>query len=56
MAYKLEYVKVASYQKPTMCRYNEGCRCLVRNCYNCGWNPKVAKLRMEKLLSAKTEG
>ena len=50
MAIKLEYVKVASYEKkPVVCQYNEGCQCTVKSCYNCGWNPVVAKMRLDKL-------
>ena len=54
MAMKLEYVKVASYIKPTVCPHNSACRCTEHNCYNCGWNPKVAKMRLDKILN-KTE-
>lgn len=53
MAMKLEYVKVAKYakydRKPTVCPHNDACRCENQDCYNCGWNPKVAKMRIEKL-------
>ena len=49
MAIKLEYVKVANYKKQTVCKYNDGCQCEVRNCYKCGWNPVVAKMRLAKL-------
>ena len=50
MAIKLEYVKTASYEKKsTVCKYNEGCQCAVKNCYNCGWNPVVAKMRLDKI-------
>ena len=54
MAMKLEYVKVANYIKPTVCPHNDACRCTERNCYKCGWNPKVAQMRMDKVLK-KTE-
>jgi hypothetical protein len=56
MAIKLEYVPVANYTKETVCPHNAACRCTVQNCFRCGWNPKVAKMRMEKILSQKTEG
>lgn len=56
MAMKLEYVKVANYTKDTGCPNNDGLRCDVKNCKRCGWNPIVAQKRMEKFLSAKTEG
>ena len=54
MAMKLEYVKVASYTKPTVCPHNNACRCHTKNCYNCGWHPTVAKMRLAKVLK-KTE-
>ena len=56
MAMKLEYVKVAKYIKPTVCKYNEGCRCTTRDCYNCGWNPIVAKMRIEKIKKQRQGG
>lgn len=31
------------------CKYNEGCACISRDCWRCGWNPKVAKARAEKV-------
>ena len=49
MAMKLEYVKIKGYTKDTTCPHNEACRCTKRDCYKCGWNPTVAKARMEKL-------
>ena len=32
-----------------VCDFNEGVLCKQRNCRKCGWNPKVAKKRMEAL-------
>ena len=32
------------------CLHNEGVACINHNCDNCGWNPKVAKKRMEAIL------
>lgn len=49
MAMKLEYVKVANYKKDFSCPHNSGVRCDEKMCYNCGWNPTVAKLRLEKI-------
>lgn len=49
MAIKLEYVKVANYVKPTVCPHNDACRCTVKECYKCGWHPKVEKRRKEAL-------
>ena len=50
MAMKLEYVKVTKYdRKPTVCPHNSACRCTVKDCYNCGWNPVVAKMRIKNL-------
>lgn len=31
------------------CPYNEEVRCNHVNCKRCGWNPKVAKARLEKI-------
>ena len=41
------------------CRFNEGCHCYDLNCSCCGWNPIVAKARLEGLLKkmgVKTDG
>jgi hypothetical protein len=46
----LEYVKVAHYTKDTSCPHNEGLTCREKNCYHCGWNPKVAAWRLEKIV------
>lgn len=32
------------------CFFNEGCCCARRQCDKCGWNPVVAKARLDKLL------
>ena len=53
MPIKLEYVKVANYTKEIVCPHNDACRCTARNCSRCGWNPKVAKMRMEKILNGR---
>lgn len=46
-----EYYKPKRYKKPTYydCPHNEGCRCKVKDCYHCGWNPKVQKIRDRRL-------
>ena len=31
------------------CPYNEGCHCTSKDCWRCGWNPKVAKARRNAL-------
>ena len=49
MAIKLEYVKVGNYKKSTECPHNEAVCCKSKNCYHCGWNPNVAKIRLEKI-------
>lgn len=46
---ELEYIKVANYVKETVCPYNAACRCTAKNCGRCGWNPTVAKMRLEKI-------
>lgn len=52
MAMELEYVKVTKYYKPKrfVCPYNGACWCTQKICRACGWNPKVAQRRKEKLL------
>lgn len=47
---ELQYVKTATYQKkPFVCPYNDACRCMEKTCRSCGWNPKVAQKRLEKI-------
>ena len=46
---KLEYVKVAHYEKDRNCPYTDAVVCDKKKCYKCGWNPKVAQARMEKI-------
>ena len=47
---ELEYYKPAKYKKPAFydCPHNEGCRCKLKDCGRCGWNPKVAKAREDR--------
>lgn len=33
------------------CMYNDGVVCLIPKCKTCGWNPAVAKKRMEAALN-----
>lgn len=51
---ELQYYKVQHFDRDMKpCQYNEGCRCndyQKLNCHRCGWNPKVAQRRAEKLL------
>lgn len=35
--------------KPTKCRHNEACFCIVKKCDKCGWNPSVDKQRRAKM-------
>jgi hypothetical protein len=55
MAMKLEYVKIKGYTKDTTCPHNDACRCTKRECFKCGWNPTVAKMRLDKFRGKKTE-
>lgn len=51
---ELQYIKNDAPKKDHwlhQCPYNEGCRCRTMNCYSCGWNPKVAKARSQKILA-----
>lgn len=36
-------------RKYKTCPYNDACRCSEATCKRCGWNPKVAKARMERM-------
>ena len=49
---KLEYYKVDSKKQKGMheCPHNKECLCRTKDCYNCGWNPKVAQARSKKIL------
>ncbi len=58
---ELEYYTPRKYTKPQYydCHHNEGCRCKVKDCYHCGWNPKVAAYREAKIkrkLGVKVDG
>ena len=56
---ELQYYKVQKNQRGVeTCQYNVGCRCdswQRAMCHRCGWNPKVAQKRSEKILG-KMEG
>lgn len=54
---ELEYYKVEKQEKKRSydCPYNEGCSCRKMNCYTCGWNPIVDKIRREKNLGVNRE-
>lgn len=36
-------------RKEELCKYNENVECREGNCLKCGWNPKVAKKRLERI-------
>lgn len=38
------------------CPYNVGVGCTVRKCTTCGWNPEVAKARLDKFMGVDYEG
>lgn len=43
--------------KPVPCPNNEGVACLKPNdCDGCGWNPKVAKVRIDRIIFAIQKG
>ena len=49
---KNQYRNTKVYKTPgveMICIYNEGVDCQEHKCGNCGWNPKVAKAREEKI-------
>ena len=33
-----------------ICRFNEACHCDLPTCGYCGWNPEVARMRLEQWL------
>lgn len=49
---KLEYYKIPKrdHRKMHDCHFNEGCQCPIKKCYECGWNPKVAAMRLAEIL------
>lgn len=42
-------------KKPTVCQHNIACWCTTKKCNCCGWNPTVAKKRMNKILKTQSE-
>jgi hypothetical protein len=56
---ELQYIKNdpdwKKSRKNQPCPYNEGCHCHKRECWKCGWNPKVAQARLEKIEQARKE-
>lgn len=51
----LEYVKVAQYEKDLSCPHNNALVCDVKKCKACGWNPTVAKMRLNKVKRMRAE-
>lgn len=52
---ELQYIKVdPNYKKERefTCPHNSQVVCSVKNCINCGWHPKVAHYRLEKIRKA----
>lgn len=49
---ELQYIKNDGKGKKIhgryVCPYNEECRCTRKECWKCGWNPKVAAKRSGK--------
>ena len=43
----LTWEKVPSNKNEWQCPYEREVSCLVRSCDKCGWNPEVAKARLE---------
>ena len=42
-------IKNAPIPREVACRYADGVVCSKRDCEKCGWNPKTADARLEKL-------
>ncbi len=51
----LEWYKDSEFGK-WVCPYALNVGCYVRNCTTCGWNPDVAKARLDKYLGEHHEG
>ena len=52
---ELQYYKVdPNYHRERyfVCPHNDGVKCSQKNCYNCGWYPKTAKYRFDKIVKA----
>ena len=47
--------KVANYEKECRCPHNEFVVCSMKKCTRCGWNPDVAKARLEKIRQERQE-
>jgi hypothetical protein len=45
--------KASTYHK---CPYQENLECTAMKCHKCGWNPEVAKARLDKILGVTHEG
>ena len=54
---ELKYYKVEKKQRPKKihCQYNDGCACERKECYKCGWNPKVSDRRLTKIRQLRQE-
>ena len=50
--YKVEYKTI---RKIIPCPHNEACACERKECYKCGWNPKVSDKRMAKIRQQRQE-
>jgi hypothetical protein len=52
---ELQYIKndIKREKGRIVCRYNEEVRCDRLRCGKCGWNPEVARRRMEKMHTPK---
>lgn len=45
-----EHIKVEKQSRePFQCPHNEACWCHIKECHKCGWHPKVAKARAERV-------
>jgi hypothetical protein len=52
----LEWKRKESNELMWECPYNKSVDCSFRKCDRCGWNPEVAKARLEKIMEARREG
>lgn len=46
---------MGSYKKPNVCPHNEMVACTTAKCERCGWDPTVAKKRLDALLHGQTQ-
>jgi hypothetical protein len=52
----LEWNRSTTDESLWQCPYQRNVECSCRNCDRCGWNPEVAKARLDKIMGVTHEG